>query len=74
MSNDQLLVTGLVLCLLSIPSLIAAVSDGRPPRVGGIFIMSGLVLVAMAVTRQPGGYAFAELPGVVFRVIGQMVN
>lgn len=74
MDNDLLLVLGIVVCAVSIPSLFAAFSEGRAPRVGGILVVAGLIAISAAVMRHPGGYSFAELPDVFYRVIGRLMN
>lgn len=74
MSNDQILVLGVVIFVLSIPSLVSAYSDGRAPRVGAILLLIGGGLLAVALTRKPGGYTFAEIPHVFVRVIAEIMN
>ncbi len=68
MTNDLFLVLGLVIGTLAIPSLIGAFSESRPPRAAAILGMVGCGLIAIAVTQQPGGYSFAEIPQVFARV------
>jgi len=72
--TDLLLVIGLVLTGLSIPSLLAAFSESRPPRIGAIMILIGGILIAVALTQTPRGYTFAEIPDVFLKVIGRFVN
>ena len=74
MNNDQMLVIGIVLCALSLPSLLAAYSESRAPRTGAIFLLIGGVLLVVALSRQPSGYTFAEIPDVFVRVIGGLMN
>ncbi len=74
MNNDQLLVTGIVLCALSLPSLLAAYSESRAPRAGAVLLLVGGVLLVLAMTRQPSGYTFAEIPHIFVRVIGGLLN
>ena len=74
MNNDQMLVIGIVLCALSLPSLLAAYSEARAPRAGAIILLIGGVLVVVALSRQPSGYTFAEIPDVFVRVIGGLMN
>jgi hypothetical protein len=71
---DLSLVVGLVLAVLTIPSLISAFVDGRPPRAGAVFVLIAGGLILYAASQQPGGYAIAEIPDVFFRVIGRYVN
>lgn len=74
MDTDLYLVIGMTLGFLAIPSLLNAYTEGRAPRLGAIMVLVGGVLVAIAVSRTPGGYEFAELPQVFFRVIGRYMN
>lgn len=71
---DLSLVVGLVLAVLTIPSLISAFSEGRPPRAGAVFVLIAGGLIVYALSQQPGGYTIAEIPDVFFRVIGRYVN
>ena len=74
MDTDLILVIGMVLCALSIPSLLSAYVEGRAPRAGSIMVFVGGVLVVIALTQQARGYSFGELPDVFFRVIGRYLN
>lgn len=74
MNNDQILVIGIVLCVLSLPSLLGAYSEGRAPRAGSILLLVGGVLLVVALMRQPTGYTFAEIPNIFVRVIGGLMN
>ena len=74
MDTDLMLVVGLLICVLAIPTLLSAFSDSRPPRAGAIMVLIGGVLLATALTQKPSGYTFAEVPEVVFRVIGRFLN
>ena len=74
MNNDQMLVVGIILCALSLPSLLAAFSESRAPRAGAIILLIGGVLLVVALSRQPTGYTFAEIPDIFVRVIGGLLN
>jgi hypothetical protein len=71
---DLSLVVGLFLAVLTIPSLISAYIEGRPPRAGSVFVLIAGGLIVYALSQQPGGYTIAEIPDVIFRVIGRYVN
>ena len=71
MDTDLLLVIGILVLALSVPSLLSAYVEGRVPRAGSILVLIGGVLVVVALTQHGRGYSFAELPDVVFRVIGR---
>lgn len=74
MDTDLMLVIGLAICLLAIPTLLSAFSDSRPPRAGAIMVLIGGVLLVLALTQKPSGYTFAEVPDVIFRVIGRFLH
>jgi hypothetical protein len=74
MDTDLMLVLGLVISVLAIPSLLAAFSESRAPRAGAFMVLIGGVLVVVALTQKPSGYTFAEVPEVVFSVIGRFIN
>ncbi len=74
MDTDLILVIGILLTALSIPSLLASFAESRPPRAGAILLLIGGVLVVVALSQTPTGYTFAELPDVIYRVIGGFVN
>ena len=74
MDTDLMLVLGLVISVLAIPSLLAAFSESRAPRAGAIMVLIGGVLVVVALTQKPSGYTFAEVPEVVSSVIGRLIN
>jgi hypothetical protein len=74
MDTDLMLVLGLVISVLAIPSLLAAFSESRAPRAGALMVLIGGVLVVVALTQKPSGYTFAEVPEVVFSVIGRFIN
>ncbi len=74
MDTDLFLIIGIVLCALSIPSLLSAYVEGRAPRAGSILVFIGGVLVVIALSQHARGYSFAEIPDVFFRVIGRYIN
>ena len=74
MDTDLLLVIGILLSALAIPSLLAAYSESRPPRAGAVIILIGGILIVVALTQNPVGYSFGELPDVFLRVIARFLN
>ena len=74
MDTDLILVIGIVVLILSIPSLLSAYAEARAPRAGAVLVLIGGVLVAVALTKHTAGYTFSELPSVVVRVIGRYTN
>ena len=71
MDTDLILVIGIVVLILSIPSLLSAYAEARAPRAGAVLVLIGGVLVAVALTKHTAGYSFSELPSVFVRVIGR---
>ncbi len=74
MTNDLLFVLGLIISALAIPSVISAFSESRTPRAAAIMFMIGGGLIAIAVTQQPGGYSFEEIPDVFSRVVAHYIR
>lgn len=67
---DLLLTVGIVLMVLSVPSLLAAWVESRAPRLGAIMVIAALGMIVTALVTKPGGYAFNQVPGVMVKVIG----
>ena len=74
MSNDLLLVFGILVGLLSFPAFLAAFSESRQPRVAVMLIVVGGSMIAFAMYSQPSGYSFEELPTVFSRVFAQFFD
>ena len=74
MDPDLSLVIGLVLIVLSIPSIMAAFSEGHAPRVASIVVIAGGALVVWAMTAKPGGYSIMDIPDVFLRVVARYLT
>lgn len=74
MDSDLFLVMGIVIFALAIPSLLSSWVEGRVPRVGSVVVLVAGALVVTALSRQPGGYSFSELPDVFLRVLGRYLG
>lgn len=74
MDTDLILVIGMLLSVLAIPTLLAAFSESRAPRAGAIMVLVGGVLIVVALTKNPSGYTFAELPDVVAGVVARLIK
>ena len=72
MNSDYILVSGLLLIALSIPSLLTAYSSMDPPRMGAVLIILGMGLTFYAAKTSPQGYRWNDVPNVLFRVIGEI--
>ena len=71
MDADLAMAIGAVLGVLSVPSLLSAISEGRAPRVGALTIMIAGGLILWAINTKPGGYTVAEVPAVIVNVIAR---
>ena len=74
MDTDLLLTIGIVLIVLTLPSLLSAWTEGRPPRIGAIMLIAAAALIVVAITGRPGGYAFNEVPRTMLTVFSRYVN
>ena len=74
MDFDLMLVVGAILVALSIPSMLSAYADDRKPWVGAMVLLIACVLIAMVVTKKPGGLVLDEVPNIFFTVIGRYIN
>jgi hypothetical protein len=74
MESDVLLVVGLVMAALALPSALSAFNDSRPPRAAAGAILLGGGLILLAFMLKPGGYTAAQIPGVFSRVISGILH
>ena len=74
MNTDLYLVIGIIVGALAIPSLLAAFSESRAPRIGAIMVLISGVLIAVALTQKPSGYTFAEIPGIFVKVVAGLIH
>ena len=74
MDNDLFLTIGIVLGVLTIPSLLSAWAESRVPRFGAIMLMAAAGLIATAISQKPGGYEFQDIPSTMLHVVGRYVN
>jgi predicted membrane channel-forming protein YqfA (hemolysin III family) len=74
MDTDLLLIIGLVVSILAVPSVISAFSESRPPRAAAILFLIGGTLIVIALTQGTTRYTFADLPEVLSRVIARYLN
>lgn len=74
MDHDLILVVGIVLVVLSIPSFLSAFAESRPPRTATILGLVGGVLIVVAVQGNASGYKISELPEVFVRVFARYIH
>jgi hypothetical protein len=69
MDADLVLLIGMVLMILSVPSLLAAWAESTTPRWSVAVLVIGMGLVATAVVVKPSGYSIVEIPGLMLDVV-----
>lgn len=74
MDPDLILTIGVVLGVLTIPSLLSAWTDGRTPRFGAIMALTSGALIAFAASNKASGYAIADVPHVMLSTIARILN
>jgi hypothetical protein len=74
MDTDLVLTLGIVLLVLTVPSLLAAWVEGRIPKVGAVMLVGSIAMIVTAVLYRPGGYVFNDVPGVMVGVFARMIN
>ena len=74
MDTDLLLIVGLIVTILAVPSVISAFSESRPPRAAAVLFLIGGTLIVVALTQGNARYSMADLPEVVSRVIARYLN
>ena len=74
MDTDLVLTLGIVLLVVTVPSLLAAWVEGRFPRLGAFMTVASIAMIVTAVLSKPGGYVFNDVPGVMVGVFGRMIN
>ncbi|MBY6058400.1 hypothetical protein KUV26_15045 [Leisingera daeponensis] len=73
MDTDLALILGLIIAAFTVPSVMSAISERRPPRASVLTILIAIGLVTYAVMLKPGGYSVEEIPDVFFRVVGRFL-
>ena len=71
MDYDLLLILGLVMLAVSIPSLLSALIDDRPPLVAGFGLLLGIGMAAWGMVGGNHGLNPAALPHLFFEVLGR---
>ena len=74
LTQDLLLVIGLIIAAFAIPSILGAIADRRSPRTAAIAVMVGGGLIALAYSQKPGGYTIEEIPEAFVRVVAHYIR
>jgi hypothetical protein len=72
--TDLILVIGLIVAVLTVPSIFSALADGRAPRKSAIMVLIAGGLIALAVTQKPGGYSIEDIPAAFLSVIDRYIR
>ncbi len=73
MDTDLALILGILLGGLSIPSILSAISETRPPRASSLMLLAAAGLIVYAMVSHPGGYRLEQIPDVFFSVLGRFI-
>jgi len=73
MSANAMLILGLVLAILAIPTALSDWADERRPYRGGAMVTFGLGLVAAAVMTTPDAYSLAQIPDIFFQQLALLL-
>ncbi|MEM9582929.1 MAG: hypothetical protein AAGA08_07410 [Pseudomonadota bacterium] len=73
-TNEFILVLGLVIGVLAIPGIFSALVDGSPPRAAAFAVVVSGGMIIYAIYNTPGGYAVNELPQIIARVVASILN
>jgi hypothetical protein len=68
-TSEFILVFGIVIGILTIPSMFRAAIDGNPPRAAALAIVVAGGMIVYAVYTTPGGFSVNELPDMFTRVV-----
>ncbi|MEM9433233.1 MAG: hypothetical protein AAGA12_04875 [Pseudomonadota bacterium] len=74
MNNDLILVLGLIIGLLTLPSILSALKEGTAPRVAAFSAVVSGALIVFAISNQPGGYSITDLPRVFEGVVSSFAR
>lgn len=73
MDPDLFFIIGIVLAVLSLPSMISAFSEGRAPRVATFTAVVAGCMIVYAIQTNPEGYTFKGIPEVFVRVVARII-
>ena len=73
MDTDLILVIGVLVLMLSIPSVVAAFAESRAPWIAMLVIIIGASLVGWAWVNHPEGYTVSDIPHAIIRVLARVI-
>lgn len=74
MNPDVFFTLGLVLAILSVPSFLSALADGRSFRTTIIVVLVASGSLGYAFATKQGGYTLAMVPDVVINTIAGLIK
>ncbi len=74
MNADMLLVGGLLIAGLALPSILSSYADRRSLRIAIIMLLLGGGLVLVAMNTKPGGYTLREVPRAFYSVLADFLS
>lgn len=73
MDSDVIMVTGIVVLMLSIPSAVASFADGRRPWIALLVIVIGGGILGWGWIHHPETMSLGEIPHVIVRVMARIL-
>jgi hypothetical protein len=73
MDGDLIIVAGLAMLMLSIPSAVSAYADGRRPWVALVVMIAGAGVLIWGWGTHPADMSLAEVPHVIIRVLARVI-
>ena len=73
MDSDLIMVAGILILMLSIPSAISAYADGRGPWVALVVVILGAAALGWGWQNHPTEMTLTEVPHVIIRVLARVI-
>lgn len=74
LTEDVLMVIGVVLAVLAIPAIVSAISDERSPRAPAILVMIAGSLILLSIVYRPGEFTLSDVPDSFVRVAAALLR
>ena len=73
MDSDLIMVIGLVVLMLSIPSAVSAFAEGRAPWTALVVVIIGGAIFGWGWQHHPEDMTVADVPHVIYRVLARVI-
>ena len=73
MDTDLIIVSGIVILMLSIPSAVSAFAEGRGPWVALVVVILGFAVVGYGWKHLSVEMTLAEVPHTIYRVLARVI-